>query len=64
MKTHEILENTTLSFNTTCVVAATFKPSDDQAIYCNKLTQGGGVIRTPHRSSKRLQIKDQALVWG
>ena len=41
-----------------------FNPSDDQAIYCNKLTQGGGIIRTPpppHRFSKRLQIKDQAL---
>ena len=41
-----------------------FFNSDDQAIYCNKLTQrGGGVIWTPHphRFSKRLQIKDQAL---
>ena len=23
-------------------------PSDDQAIYCNKLTQGGGVIDFPN----------------
>ena len=37
-------------------------PSDDQAIYSNKLTQGGGgVIWTPHRFSKQLHVKDQAL---
>ena len=40
-----------------------FQPSDDQAIYCNKLTQaldpkgggGGGSFGPPNRFSKRLQ---------
>ena len=37
--------------------------SDDQAIFCNKLTQGGGHMDpTPtHRFSKWLHIKDQVL---
>ena len=35
---------------------------DDQAIYSNKLTGGGGCHSDPpRRFSKRSQIKDQAL---
>ena len=52
----------------TCQISFPFivvhQPSDDQAIYSNKLTQGGGgggLIRTPHRFSKWLHKKDQAL---